>query len=340
MNKQPLITIGITCFNAEKTLERALLGALNQDWPNFEIIVVDDASTDSSKTILKKYELNNNNLHIFYQKENKGCADSRNLLISKAKGEFIAFFDDDDFSHAERIRLQYEHLISYEVRQSTKLVACFASGIRIYPNTHTKKIKAVGAFGTPPIGFKMANYLLFNERLKNIDYGAGVPTCSLLARTYVLKKMGGFDTNIRRQEDIDLAIRLAIRGCHFIGIKEAVINQYVSFSNDKSALIEYKSSLLVIEKNKAYLTSKGFYKYMKFWMKLKFLHLSKNDFFAFFVLIAMFFSYPIKTLKHFSRSSYERFLHEQMINSSPKRLMIKRNCVKFFNYLINIFSNE
>ena len=59
MNK-PLITIGITCFNAEKTIERALLSAINQDWPNFEIIVVDDASTDSSKIIdlCNRYNIN------------------------------------------------------------------------------------------------------------------------------------------------------------------------------------------------------------------------------------------------------------------------------------------
>ncbi|MBO8217668.1 glycosyltransferase [Prochlorococcus marinus] len=340
MKKKPLITIAITCFNAEKTIERALLSAINQDWTNFEIIVVDDASTDSSKEILKKYESKYININVIYQFKNKGCAYSRNQLIANANGDFIAFFDDDDFSSSKRIRLQYEHLINYEKVQATKFVACFASGFRIYPNSYKKNILAVGAFGQPPIGFQMVNYLLFNERMKGIDYGAGVPTCSLLARTIVLKNAGGFDSKIRRQEDIDFAIRLAKNGCHFIGIKEQVIKQYVSFTNDKSALIEYKSSLLVIEKNKDYLVSKRLYNYMKLWVKIKFFHLSKNDFVAFFVLLAIFFSYPIRTVKHFSRSSFNRFLHEQFINSTPKRLMIKRNCVKFLNYLINIFNHE
>ncbi len=340
MKEKPLITIAITCFNAEKTIERALMSALNQDWSNCEILVVDDASKDSSKRILKEHELQNNNLKIFYQLKNKGCAASRNLLISKAKGEFIAFFDDDDFSRSDRIRLQYEHLTNYELKQSTKLVLCFASGSRIYPNTYKKCIKAVGAFGTPPIGFEMANYLLFNERIKHIDYGAGVPTCSLLARTSILKEIGGFDSKIRRQEDVDLAIRLAMKGCHFIGIKEPVINQYVSLSDDKSVLNEYKNSILLIEKNREYLTSKGLYKYMKLWMKLKFLHLNKNDAEAFFLLIKIFISYPCRTFKHFSRSSINRFLHEQLINSRPKGLMIRKGFIKFLNYLINIFSHE
>ena len=62
LRKTPLITIAITCFNAEKTIERAILSALNQDWPNFEIIIVDDASKDSSKEIIYQYESKIKNL--------------------------------------------------------------------------------------------------------------------------------------------------------------------------------------------------------------------------------------------------------------------------------------
>ena len=114
LKKAPLITIAITCFNAEKTIERAILSALNQDWPNFEVIIIDDASNDSSKEIIKKYESKIKNLQFYNQKINNGCAKARNILISKAKGEFIAFFDDDDFSHSDRLSLQFEHLIGYE----------------------------------------------------------------------------------------------------------------------------------------------------------------------------------------------------------------------------------
>ena len=339
MNK-PLITIGITCFNAEKTIERALSSAINQDWPNFEIVVVDDTSTDSSKLILKQYEFKVKNISIIYQRQNKGCANARNIIISKAKGEFIAFFDDDDFSRFDRIRLQYKHLVNYEKKESAEKVACFASGFRIYPNGYKKQINAVGAFGNPPIGLKMANYLLYNERIKKIDYGAGAPTCSLLARTSILKNAGGFDINLRRQEDIDFAIRFSMNNGHFIGIREPVINQHVSISNDKSAISEYTSSIKVLDKNKDYLTSKGLYKYMRMWIKLKYLHLSNNRFKAVIVLIKLFAAFPGRTTKHFSRSSINRFLHEQLMNSNHKRLTIKRNCVKFLNHNSNIFNHE
>ena len=76
---------------------------------------------------------------------------------------------------------------------------------------------------------------------------------------------------------------------------------------------------------------------MQLWMLLKFLHLSDNDFRALFVLIKIFLLYPFRTFKHFSRSAFNRILHEQLINSSSKRIMVKKNCVKFLNHLINIF---
>ena len=340
MNK-PLITIGITCFNAEKTIERALSSACNQDWPNIEIVVVDDASTDSSKLILKQYEFNFKNISVTYLEQNKGCANARNIIIFKAKGEFIAFFDDDDFSRFDRIRLQYEHLVNYEKKESVEKVACFASGFRIYPNGYKKQINAVGACGKPPIGLEMANYLLYNERIKKIDYGAGVPACSLLAKTCVLKNAGGFDIHLRRQEDIDFAIRLSMNNGHFIGISEPVINQHVSISIDKSASTEYSSSIKILDKYKDYLTSRGLYKYMRMWMKLKYLHLSNNRFKGVIILIKLFAAFPLRTIRHFSRSSINRYLHEQLINSNPKRLTLKRNCVKFLNHNINnMFHHE
>ena len=54
MKESPLVTIGLTCFNLEKTIERALKSAINQDWENKEIILIDDCSTDNSKVVLLK----------------------------------------------------------------------------------------------------------------------------------------------------------------------------------------------------------------------------------------------------------------------------------------------
>tara|TARA_Y100000589_G_scaffold331238_1_gene383953 strand:+ start:9718 stop:10743 length:1026 start_codon:yes stop_codon:yes gene_type:complete len=333
-NNIPLITIGITCFNASDTIERALKSAFSQDWENYEVIVIDDCSTDNSKSILNKWKQEKNNLHIINHKTNKGCAKARNSIISLARGEFIAFFDDDDESRSDRLRLQYETLIRYEKSSSIKLVACFASGNRIYKNGYSMPFKSVGVNGLPPVGYEMVNYLLFFERIQGIGYGSGVPTCSLFARSDIFKEIGEFDSKMRRQEDVDFGIRLGIKGAHFIGIKEPVVTQYSTYSNDKTPLVEFESSILLIDKFKDHLNSKGLYNYMKNWIKIKYYHFIGNEYKALIMLLIIFIKYPKRTLKHFLYSASRRFIHEQLINSKPKNLNFRHKCVKFLNHII------
>ena len=93
---RPLVTIGIPCFNAEDTIKRAIKCALTQDWPNIEVIIVDDCSTDKSCQIIKKIISQNPRARLIIHDNNKGPGAVRSLILSEAKGEYIAFFDDDD----------------------------------------------------------------------------------------------------------------------------------------------------------------------------------------------------------------------------------------------------
>ena len=92
----PLVTIGVTSYNSEKTIERAIRSALAQRWPAIEVLVVDDASTDTSPTILKRLAAEDSRLGVLFRQQNGGVAASRNAIVQNAGGEFIAFFDDDD----------------------------------------------------------------------------------------------------------------------------------------------------------------------------------------------------------------------------------------------------
>ena len=327
----PFITLAITCYNAEKTIERALDSAFDQDWPNFEIIIIDDGSKDNSVKLIKKWSLNHEKLIMLFNENNQGCAFSRNKIIEKAKGEFIAFFDDDDFSQPDRIRLQYEKVIEYENLKGTQLVACFASGQRIYSNGYIKHFNSVGSKGNAPIGMQMANYLLYFERFKGIDYGGGVPTCSLFLRTSVFKNFGAFDPSMKRQEDVDFAIRIAMNGAHFIGVKKSLVKQYVTNSNDKAAIIEYQSSSLLIEKYHSYLESKNLYKYMLLWTKLRYYHFISKEFKAIIILIKLLIYYPLRSSQHFFYSATRRFLHEQLIYSREDHLNLRHKCVKLLS---------
>ena len=98
-----LVTIGITCFNAEETIKRAIRSALGQDWQNIEILVVDDCSTDSSVEIITKAITNDSRARLIKHVKNCGPAGARNTILDQACGEFIAFFDDDDESMPGRI---------------------------------------------------------------------------------------------------------------------------------------------------------------------------------------------------------------------------------------------
>ena len=71
--KNPLVTIGITSFNAEKNIERCILSALNQTYKNTEIIIIDDGSTDKTKLILAKYKKKYPKIKIIINKRNYNC---------------------------------------------------------------------------------------------------------------------------------------------------------------------------------------------------------------------------------------------------------------------------
>ncbi len=310
MNNSPLITIAITCFNASLTIERALLSATNQDWPNFEILIVDDASTDNSYEIIKKFSKKSNKIRVIKNSINKGCSFSRNILIDNAQGEFIAFFDDDDFSLKERLRLQYQKILLHERIYNTKLIACYASGFRIYPNGYIKIFNAVGSSDKPIVGKEMVDFLLYGKKNKLLLNGSGTPTCSFMSRKEIFKIVGKFDDNLSRQEDIDFAIRLGFINGHFIGIREKVIQQYFTYGVEKTPKMEFVSTNYIINKNIIYLKEKKIYNYIVKWTELRYWHFSYNRKKELLIFLELIFKYPIKTFFQIISSGLKRIWHE------------------------------
>ena len=94
--KQPLITVGIACYNIETYIRRCLDSVLAQTYPALDIIVVDDGSTDSSGAICDDYAKKDNRIRVIHQ-ENKGLGGARNTIIDAARGTYIAFIDGDDY---------------------------------------------------------------------------------------------------------------------------------------------------------------------------------------------------------------------------------------------------
>lgn len=92
---KPLVSLVMPVYNAEKYLEESLKGILSMDYPSFELIIVNDGSTDRSKEILEGYSKNDKRIRLF-SKENGGPSDARNYGTQLAKGEYICFVDADD----------------------------------------------------------------------------------------------------------------------------------------------------------------------------------------------------------------------------------------------------
>jgi glycosyltransferase involved in cell wall biosynthesis len=114
---QPLVSIIIPAYNSEKYLAETITAALDQTWPNKEVIIVDDGSTDGTLAIARKFE--SETVQVFYQ-ENKGASGARNKGLQEAKGQFIQFLDGDDLLSPDKITIQMDVLL----QNPGKIAAC------------------------------------------------------------------------------------------------------------------------------------------------------------------------------------------------------------------------
>lgn len=315
----PKITIGLTCYNAKNSISKALNSALSQKWKNFEIVVVDDASSDGSGEIIKLFSEEHDNIRVFFHEKNEGCAAARNTIVRNSDGEFICFFDDDDESDPNRIASQLSTITRLEKSLNTTQILCFCSRERMYPNGYKVLLRAIGSQGQIPVGVDVAKYLLFNKRMEGLFYGSGTPTCALMARRESFEHIGEFDTSFLRQEDIDFSVRAAFNNYHFVGTKEVLVKQFASGGLDKSALIEFSSSINLLKKNMFFLKENGVYAYMVCWTRLRYFHFSGKKLKTLFQLILLITSHPLLSVPHLLKSGISRLKHERRINGSQKQ---------------------
>ncbi|GAK03718.1 probable glycosyl transferase [Geomicrobium sp. JCM 19037] len=102
----PLISVVMPAYNAETYIEQAVESVLAQTYQHLEIIIVNDASTDHTALIVEDMAAQDDRIRICHNEQNRGVSFSRNLAISCATGEWIAFLDSDDAWHHEKIASQ------------------------------------------------------------------------------------------------------------------------------------------------------------------------------------------------------------------------------------------
>ncbi len=186
-------------FNSEKFIRTSLDSVLSQTHRNFELIVIDDFSTDCTKDILNEYKVVDARIKVIYNSANKGVGFSRNCGVRESKGDFIAFIDSDDIWVEDKLEK------SLELISSTNCDVVFSS-YRIFSN-HID------------IGFNfiVPEKIDLEEILKaNV---IGLSTVVGKRNVFVLNEF----STIWYQEDFQLWVRLLKQNYTFIGLKDVLV---------------------------------------------------------------------------------------------------------------------
>ncbi|NRA39041.1 MAG: glycosyltransferase family 2 protein [Planctomycetes bacterium] len=163
----PLVSVVVAVYNGESFLDQALESVLNQSYRNFEVIIVDDGSTDGTAKVAEPY-LKQSHINYIYQ-SNSGHAGALNTGVSNTGGEFIAFIDHDDLWDLKKLQLQMDVF-----GNDPDLDVVFTHWKNFTENTDTEKFK------------------FQKEAIK------GYTTGTMLIRRNSFLKLGFFDTDLRK----------------------------------------------------------------------------------------------------------------------------------------------
>jgi glycosyltransferase involved in cell wall biosynthesis len=189
----PLVTVIVAVYNGERFLRPALESLYAQDYEPFEVVFVDDGSTDGTAAIARSFA----NIRYVHQ-ENQGLAAARNTGLSLAEGELLAYLDDDDLIPPHKLRRQAEYLVA------NPDVGCVLGRQEV----------------TLEPGLDPPEWLIRDAIFGDLD---GIPFVSAMIRTNVLREIGGFDPSYRYAEDRDLFVRLREHGVRIEVIPEVLL---------------------------------------------------------------------------------------------------------------------
>ena len=104
----PVVTVIMPSYNAERFIGEAIDSVIGQTVEDWELIVIDDGSTDRTLELLEEYRCRDERIRLVSQETNRGPAHARNVGLSQARGAFVAFIDSDDVWHAQKTATQVQ----------------------------------------------------------------------------------------------------------------------------------------------------------------------------------------------------------------------------------------
>jgi teichuronic acid biosynthesis glycosyltransferase TuaG len=251
----PKVSVIMPAFNAAMFIEESIESVIAQTYENWELIIVDDGSTDETAKIVMGYASANNKIKYYY-KENERQAIARNYGTERAMGEVIAFLDADDVWLNTRLEVGIRHF-------NTCVYDLFFSDSYYSKNDNRMTVELDKRMGVKDYIYEG------NNALKRFLESNRVPTLTVLVKKSILIESGGFDKELVPAEDYDLWIRLLKSGCKFLAISTPLAIYRIQ-GNSSTANDRYASDrvLLLLQKNfsKSQIQELGSYNYLKNWI--------------------------------------------------------------------------
>ncbi len=223
----PIISVIIPAYNAEKTIKQTIQSVLKQTFTDFELIIINDGSTDSTPEIINS--INDERIKVF-SFANSGLACSRNRGIDLAKGEYISFLDADDLWTSNKLELQLKAL---QKNPEAKVAYSWVdyideNGSFLYPGNHVS------------FSGNVYEQLLLTNFIEN---GSNV-----LIKMDAIQKVGNFDTSLIASEDWEFFLRLG-RYYHFVVVPlPQILYRQITASMSSKILQQETQCLKVINR--------------------------------------------------------------------------------------------
>lgn len=202
----PRVSVIIPTYNRADVLPRAIDSVLDQTESDFEIIVIDDGSTDDTQELLNAYQ--DPRVRSVAHGTNHGANVARNTGIDEARGEYVAFLDSDDEWKEDKLERQLERLDAC----SGEYTAAYC-GFEIRSGGATGRLEMVGASilsrGDSRPQKEGGEELIGEILADNVHPGAG---STLLVETVTAKEIGGFNETLDRFQDPEIVIRILEEG--------------------------------------------------------------------------------------------------------------------------------
>jgi glycosyltransferase involved in cell wall biosynthesis len=211
-DSNPLVSIIMPAYNAAEYIAEAIESVLIQNYRNFELIIVDDGSTDNTKDIIAGFK--DEKIKYFY-KENAGAASARNLAMKESKGDFLITLDADDMITPDFIT---KHLQQFEKHPKTDLVYC--------------DDYLIDEDGKPTQVSERPEYPDRKSLIKDLfRYGCPIVPFRTCIRKSVFDKIGIFDEDLLVGEDYDMMRRFVKSGLKIHHLKDALYLRRITPNN-------------------------------------------------------------------------------------------------------------